>query len=106
MKLGFSPVVFAITYCVTYIAALSKDAALFKYYPQTKQFSWGWVSLPDVGPGMAWYGIMANAALAGVVLAAIVPQDRLASALRDRLWWFPLFAMVGCVYLMKHFFVR
>lgn len=106
MKLRFSPVVFGITYCIAYIAVLSKDAALFRYYPQTRQFSWGWAPLSDVGPGMAWYGLMASAAVAGIVLALILPHEKIALALRNRLWWFPLFAMVGCVYLMKQFFFR
>lgn len=106
MKLRISPVVFTLVYCVAYIAVLSMDAALFRYYPQTGEFSWGWIALTEAGPGMAWYGLMANAAIAAVLLGTIVPERSIAVSLRNFLWLFPAGAMAACVYLMKHFFLR
>jgi hypothetical protein len=106
MKRYLSPVVFSIVYCVVYIVVLSMDAPLFKYYPQSRQFSWGWQSLQGVGPAMAWYGLMAYAAIAGIVASAVDREEKLAGLLRNRLWLFLLAAMLGCLYLMKHFFFR
>lgn len=106
MKRQLSPVVFSVAYCVAYIVALSMDAPLFKYYPQSGQFSWGWRSLQGVGPAMAWYGLMAYAAIAGLVAGVVDRDERLAGLLRNRLWLFLFAAMIGCLYLMKHFFLR
>src|SRR5262249_41472054 len=106
MKLRLSPVVFAITYCIAYIVVLSQGAALFRYYPRTHRLAWGWAPLQDNGPPITWYGLIASAAIAGIVPALIFPQDKLASVLRNRLWLFPLFALLGCIYLMRHFFLR
>lgn len=102
----FSPVIFGVAYCIAYVAVLSVDAALFKYYPQTGQFSWGWQRLEGVGPSMAWYGLMANAGLAALILAWVVPGEKFAAAMRNKLWLFPLIAMLGCLYLMRIFFFR
>jgi hypothetical protein len=101
-----SPVVFGIVYCIAYVIVLALDAALFKYYPQTGQFSWGWQRLEGVGPSMAWYGLMANAGIAALVLSLVVGNDKLAAAMRNMLWVVPFGAMLVCVYLMKHFFLR
>lgn len=106
MKRRLSPVVFSVVYCVAYIAVLSMDAPLFKYYPQTGQFSWGWRSLPGVGPSMAWYGLMAYAAIAGLVASLVDREEKLAGLLRNWLWLFLLAAMIGCLYLMRIFFFR
>lgn len=104
MKMRFSPVSFAVTYCVIYVVALSKEAALFMYYPRVKQFAWGWDPLQDAGPGMAWYGLIASAALAGIIVAVVLPEEKLLSALNRFLWTIPLSAMLGTVYLMRNFF--
>lgn len=102
----FSPVVFGLVYLCVYVVVLAKDWALFIYYPQVGQFSWGWNRLAGIGPGMAWYGLMASAAAAALPVAAVVSDDKATNALRNCLWLFPLGAMLGCVYLMKHFFFR
>ena len=106
MKRVISPVAFSVAYCIAYIVVLSVDLPLFKYYPQTGQFSWGAHGLQGVGPGMAWYGLMAYAAIAGVLVGLVDRDDRLAGLLRNRLWLFLFAAMLGCLYLMKHFFLR
>jgi hypothetical protein len=106
MKRHLSPVMFSVTYCVAYIVVLSQDLPLFRYYPQTGQFSWGWQGLQAVGPAMAWYGLMAYAAIAGLLAGLLDRNEKLAGWLRNRLWLFALAAMLGCLYLMKHFFFR
>ena len=106
MKRSISPVAFSVAYCIAYIVVLSLDLPLFKYFPQTGQFSWGSRGLQGVGPGMAWYGLMAYAAIAGVLAGLFDRNEKLAALLRNRLWLFVVAAMLGCVYLMKHFFFR
>jgi hypothetical protein len=106
MKRVISPVVFSTVYCVAYIVVLSLDLPLFKYYPQNGQFSWGSRTLTGVGPAMAWYGLMAYAAIAGLLVALIDRHEKLAELFRNRLWLFLLVAMIACLYLMKHFFFR
>ncbi|MGE3600602.1 MAG: hypothetical protein AB7N70_34180 [Dehalococcoidia bacterium] len=105
MKQRFSPVIFGMTYCVVYVVALSREAALFLYYPRVGRFAWGWDSLPDAGPSMAWYGLMASAALAGIITGVVLAQEKLLVMLQRFLWMFPMFAMVGTAYLMRHFFL-
>jgi hypothetical protein len=100
-----SPVVFAIVYCITYVIVLFMDTPLFKYYPETGEFSWGWERLEGVGPVMAWYGLMAYAGIAALIASLVIRDEKLV-AMKNMLWVFPLGAMTGCALLMKHFFVR
>jgi hypothetical protein len=102
----FSAVVFGLVYLCAYVVVLAKDWALFIYYPQVGQFSWGWSRVVGIGPGMAWYGLMASAAAVALPVAVLVPGEKLAGALRNSLWLFPCAAMIACVYLMKQFFIR
>ena len=105
MKLRISRVAFAIAYCTSYIVVLAMDWPLFRYYPLTGEFSWGWHHVAGSGPAMAWYGLMANAGMAALVCAAISRDHTLAAVLRNYLWLFPCAAMLGCVFLMRQFFL-
>ncbi len=58
-----------------------------------------------VGPAMAWYGLMADAGIAALILALAIPDRLLDRALRNYLWLFPGGAMLVCVYLLRVFFV-
>jgi hypothetical protein len=53
---------------------------------------------------MAWYGIMAEAALIAAILAVIVPDRWFANRLQNVLWTVPLAAMIICTFLMRTFF--
>lgn len=99
------PVTFASVYCVAYVAALAFHWPLFVYYPLVSEFSWGRGSIPDSGPAMAWYGIMATAALVALPLSVVVADGWITARLRGKLWLIPLVAMLACVYLMKAFFL-
>ena len=105
MKVRISPAVFAIAFCVTYAAAFWLNAPLFMIYPLNGDFVWGRELLPNAGPAIVWYGLMADAAIAGTVLGVLVP-DRAVSALRNYIWLFPLGAMLISVYLLRVFFFR
>lgn len=105
MRVKFSPTVFMLAYCAIYIACLATDFPAFRYYPLEGVINWGPGKVKDIGPAMAWYGIMANAFIGGGVLAFIVPDRWFATPLRRGLWIAPTAAMLACVYLMKKFFV-
>jgi hypothetical protein len=106
MKLRVSSVVFSIVYCVAYLLVLALEWPLFRYYPTVKSFTWGWQSLQNSGPAMAWYGLMATAALFAIVAAVVIPSRYVAELLKGWLWIFPVITMLGCVYLMGPFFFR
>jgi hypothetical protein len=104
MKLRFSPIVFMLAYCLVYTAALLWDLPAFLYYPLGGHFSWGPTVVEGLGPAMAWYGILAEAALIAAILAVIVPDRWFADRMQNVLWTVPVAAMLICTYLMRIFF--
>lgn len=104
MRLRFSPITFMLAYCLVYIAALLWDLPAFRYYPLHGQLSWGPTVVKGLGPAMAWYGIMAEAALIAAVLAVIVPDRWFANRMQNVLWAVPVAAMLICTFLMRTFF--
>jgi len=106
MRRYISPVAFSVAYCIVYIVVLSLDAPLFRYYPQAGRFHFGSGSVKGLGPAMAWYGLMAYAAIAGLLVGLVDRNETLAGLLRNRLWPFMFAALLACLYLMKHFFLR
>ncbi len=106
MKPRFSTVAFSLVFSLAYLVALSFDGALFRYYPLTGQFTWGHVSLTDAGPAMAWYGLLATAAVAALPAALLLPQATLAARLRNLLWVLPVVALLGSAWLMRVLLLR
>ena len=104
MTLRFSPLAFMAAYCLAYAAALFFDAPLFRYYPLHNLLNWGAGTVKGHGPAMAWYGLMADAALAALAAAFIVPNRWIDRALRNLFAIFPVAAMAVCVVLMWKFF--
>jgi len=101
-----SPVTFAILYCIAYVAVLAFDAPLFRYYPMESEFSWGAAhDAAKEGPSMAWYGLMASAAVFASIGAAIPVLGKRLLALHTVLWLVPLAATLGCIFLMRNFFI-
>lgn len=105
MSLRFAPAVFMLVYCAVYVAAVATDLPAFRYYPLEGRLNWGPGKVTGIGPAMAWYGIMAEAAIVGAVAAVIVPDGWLRRALRNFLWLIPLAALGACVFLMRIFFL-
>ena len=104
MKMHFSPIAFTIVSCCTYALVFWLNRPMFIYYPQTGIWHWGSTPLANApGPAMAWYGLMADAGLMGLILAIMVP-NRTLDGLRNYIWIFPLGAMAVCVYLLRVFF--
>lgn len=104
MNSRFEPAVFLAAFCCSYVLVFALDWPMFRYYPLNGRFNWGAANLPDIGPGMAWYGLLASAGLISTMAAFLVPSRFMEDALRNRLWWFPAAAMVGCVYMLRQFF--
>lgn len=105
MQARISSVVFALVYCIAYTVVLAMDWPVFKYYPQTGDFTWGWTPrLEHAGPSMAWYGLMLSAGGVALISAAVIRDKMIVSALRNSLWLFPLGAMLACVFMMRIFF--
>ena len=104
MKVRFSASVFLIVFCCAYVLAFALDYPLFRYYPVHGNFSWGKSPLIGAGPAMAWYGLLANAAIASTVLAICIPDKTIGHLFRNYLWLFPCVAMLASVILLRNFF--
>jgi hypothetical protein len=105
VKLRFAPITFMVVFCSVYAFAFWENMPMFLYYPLHGNFNWGPVALKgNVGPAMAWYGLMADAGTIALVLAFCIPNRWLDRLLRDYLWAFPCGAMLVCVYLLRVFF--
>lgn len=105
MRLRFSPAVFTVAFCCTYIGAFAFDWPLFRYYPMHGDISWGRQLVKGIGPAMTWYGLMANAGIVASLLSVGVPNRPIDALLRNYLWLFPCAAMLACVFLLRQFFV-
>ena len=95
---------------LTYLVVLALDVPLFVYFPQTGALQWGAVATANgvavgLGPAMHWYGLLADALIAGGVVG-LIGRDRWLPAAGWRwLWLVPVLAIGGAVYLMRGFFV-
>jgi hypothetical protein len=104
-KLPFSPIAFMIAFCGAYAVVFAKNWPLFIYYPLHGKFSWGLHVMQGIGPGMAWYGFMANAGAAALLVAIVVPNRMFDSLFRNYLWLFPIGAMLEAVFLLRQWFI-
>ena len=108
MKLRFGPIAFAIGFCCAYAIAYWNNLPLFLYYPLHGDFTWGThvLNAAVAGPGMAWYGFMADATIVALILALLVPDRLFDRLLRNYLWVFPCASMATCVYLLRLFLLH
>jgi len=99
----FSPPWFTLLFCMAYLASLTLNQALFLYYPLVGQFS---LSPLDAaaGPPMLWYGLMANAAVAGLLAGIVLPQRWLPDRLIAWSWLVPVATMAGVALDLRAFF--
>jgi hypothetical protein len=104
-RLRLAPGPFLVAYCCAYVVVLANDWPLFRYYPLHGDLFWGTQVLKGVGPAMAWYGLMANAAIVALLVAILVPQRVADRTLRNSQWLFPIAAMLACGFLMRRFFL-
>ena len=94
----FNARVFSLVFVIAYASAVRLDHPLFWYYPLAKRWSLHSLTDPALGPGMAWYGWIAVAAITAVILAALAPKssgDRIPTAI----YWILPFAAFYVGYL-------
>lgn len=107
MKISWSPRGFSVLFCLAYIAVYGAEKPLFRYYPVSREFAWGATdSAVHVGPGMAWYGLMASAAVIALFGAFLVKDDWVAARLKSTQWVFPYVAVAACLYFLRAYFVQ
>jgi hypothetical protein len=102
-RFGMRPAVFMVVYCCAYAFVFAKDLPLFRYYPLHRDFSWGSGVLSGIGPAMAWYGLMASAALFAGVAAVCMPGSLTARFSGKFLWVFPVGTMLISIFLLRRF---
>ena len=105
-KLRFGPTTFAIVFCCAYAVVFAMNSPLFLYYPLHGEFRWELQVMKGAGPAMAWYGLMAKAAIVAVVTAICVPDRVLDKMFRNFVWLFPAATMLVCVFLLRQLFVH
>ena len=71
--------IFSIVFGVLYLVAFYYDLALFRYYPEVRQFHW--LRNDGLGGVILWYGWIATAGLASAAIAFAVPRN-----MAERLW--------------------
>lgn len=104
MKPGFSPSIFAIAFCGTYIAVFALNSPLFRYYPLHGDFNWGRQELTGVGPAITWYGMLAASGIVASLLAVCIPERGVDKLVRNNVWLFACAAMLACVFLLRNLF--
>lgn len=98
-----SPAVFMIVYSIAYAVLLARDWPLFRYYPLERTVSWGTQIVTDRGPHMAWYGLMAGAAIIALPLALLL-HARDGARWVQHAWVFPGAALLVVVFVMREWF--
>ena len=101
----FSPVTFAVAFAIAYAVFFWFNLPMFLYYPQVGLLHWGWTAVPSVGPGMAWFGLMADAALIGLVAAFVLPRSLVERPLHNFVWVIPIIAMVVYAIILRNWFL-
>ena len=95
--------IFSIMFGVIYMAAFYWDLALFRYYPEVRQFH---ITRNDnLGVVILWYGWIATSALASAAIAFAVPRT-LADRLSPRwAWLIPTAVVVGTLIYERRWFI-
>jgi hypothetical protein len=89
----------SITYTLTYYF----DWPLFRYYLDDGRLSFS-AQPESAGPPILWYGWLVMAALAGLVIAIILPRPILARMPPDLLWIIPIASILAAfLYEMRWF---
>jgi hypothetical protein len=103
-KLHVSPAAFLAVFCCIYVFVFVENWPLFLYYPLHGDFYWGHQIRHGIGPAMAWYGLMADAGIAALVVSICVPARFFVSLFRNYMVICPIAAMVVVAFLLRHLF--
>lgn len=99
--------VFAVVYAVVYVVAIEQNYALITYHPVLNQFG-PWVEPPRAELAMYWYGWMATAAIAALVIGvmAVFIPDRVTQRLWSGWSWvIPVAVMLVVSYIHRGYFI-
>lgn len=96
MKVHGRLMMFSASASVAYTLAYYFDWSLFQYYVAEGRFHV--LPLPaSAGPPILWYGWLATAMLAGLVIAIAVPRRLLAWLPADLVWLVPFVAVLAAL---------
>jgi hypothetical protein len=101
----FSPLWFTVAFSLAYVVVFVLDLTLFLYYPLTGEFHVEPVRAAAAGPAMHWCGLLASAAIVGLIAGLLAREHWIPPALQEWLWLAPALAMLATVYLLRQFFV-
>lgn len=96
---------FTVAFSLSYIVIFALDMTLFLYYPVIGELHVKPLVGAAAGPAMHWYGLVASAAIVGLVVSVIGRDRWIPQTLGAWLWIAPASAMVVSVYLLLQFFV-
>ena len=95
--------IFSIVFGVLYLVAFYYDLALFRYYPEVREFHW--VRHDDLGVVILWYGWIATAALASAAIAYAVPRSMAERLWTGWAWIIPTASVVAMLIYERRWFV-
>jgi hypothetical protein len=96
---------FSLSASITYTLAYYFNWPLFRYYPAVNQISWHAQS-PTAGASILWYGWLATAVLAGVVIAVVLPTHWVKRVWDDIQWSIPLGLVIAVLIYEMRWFVH
>ena len=96
--------VFSLVSTVVYVLAYNFGWQAFRYYPLLNRVSLDPLPAKESGPAMMYYGWMATAAIAGLVVALIVPPKYAAKLPSAVAWVVPLLLVALVVGLVVSVF--
>ena len=97
--------VFSLVSTVVYVLAYNFGWQAFRYYPLLNRVSLDPLPAKESGPAMMYYGWMATAAIAGLVVALIVPPKYAAKLPSAVAWVVPLLLVAFTLVYEKHWFL-
>ena len=95
--------IFSIVFGVFYLPAFYFDLALFRYYPEVREFHW--MRTDNIGPVILWYGWIATAALASAAIAFIVPRKMAEHLWPGWVWILPTVSVLVTLIYERRWFV-
>ncbi|HEX4506044.1 MAG TPA: hypothetical protein VH722_09965 [Alphaproteobacteria bacterium] len=97
--------VFSLVATVVYVLAYNFGWQAFAYYPLLNRISLDKLPAKEAGPAMMYYGWMTTALIAGLVVAAIVPNKIAAKLPAAVAWVVPLLLVAFTLVYEKHWFL-
>jgi hypothetical protein len=95
--------VFSLVACIAYTLAYYFEWSLFRYY--FAENSIGFWEQGTSGPPILWYGWLATAVLAGVVVAVALPPRWITRLLPDLLWVVPVVLIFAALMYERRWFL-